>query len=398
MVRPVARFRPAARRTGGGLVPVFFTRPTGTPGPLTVRTGSQSGGIVKELNIYDDAPRTLAPTASRGVLELLKEGVGVVNADTVFYAESETITEEQSFSIIRQDVIDGVAYVLCLRLHQVRHTASVTYQLFDFQGLNGGEYGPISGVLTDATSAVLDAICDAAVFAVDLETGEMSASAKVIYEYEAIILGLSPFYAIARNADEWIYPVALAFSELLPTSHPFKDCGALAWGSDDVEIIQQTLLYQEATGALNLINPKDFSYFRTQMWVDYSALRALNTVTTQRLIISGSVFELSSYQSAYGVVCELYKRIGVLWFDSFSGYDPEQLQDRESVFVDLSGLSQSDQQLFLQTNLQPPALVQPGFINPGTTLDPVFFLAGSSAGSLSFAVGQILAVRYWIVD
>ena len=379
-------------------MPVFFTRPTGTPGPLTVRSGSQSGGIVKELNIYDDAPRTLAPTASRGVLELLKAGVGVANADTVFYAESETITEEQSFSIIRQDVIDRVAYVFCLRSHQVRHAASVTYQLFDFQGANGEEYGPISGVLTDRTSAVLDAIYDLAVFAVDLETGQMSANAKVVYEFEAIILGLSPFYAIARNADEWIYPVARAFSELLPTGHPFKACGASAWGSDDVEIIQQTLLYYEATGALNIINPKGFGYFTSQMWQDYSALRALNTVTSQRLTQSGSVFELSSYQSAYGVVCELYKRIGVLWLDSFSGYDPEQLQDRESVFVDLSGLSQSDQQLFLQTNLQPPGSVQPGVINPGTTLDSVYFLAGSSAGSLSFAVGQNLTVRYWIVD
>ena len=380
-------------------MPVFFTRPTGTPGPLTIRSGSQSGGVVKELNIYDDAPRTLAPTASRGVLELLKGAVGVANADTVFYAESETITEEQSFSIIRQDVIDGVAYVFCLRTHQVRHAASVTYQLFDFQGENGEEYGPISGVITDRTSAVLDAIYDVAVFAVDLETGQMSANAKVVYEFEATIVGFfSLGFAIARDADEWIYPVALAFSELLPDSHPFKACGALAWGSDDVEVIEQTLLHYDDAGNQFTINPKGFGYFTSQMWRDYSALRALNTGTSQRLILSGSVFELSSYESADSVVCDLYQRIGLLWIDSFAGYSPDQLQDREDVFTDLSGLSEADQQVFVETSLQPPATVQPGGIDPGTTEDPLYFLANSSLTSLSFAGGQILVVRYWIPD
>lgn len=398
MVRPVARFRPAARRsTGEELVPVFFVNRTAA-GAVEICSGTQLGGTVENVDIYNDVPRNLAPTASKGMLDLLITAVSDTTADTVISAQSETITEANAISVISQHVINGVAYLLTLRSHRVTHAASVTYQYFDFQGAGGTEYGPISSVITTARSQVLDAVYDVVVFSVDLETTQVTSNAQIVYSYAATPTGFGTFYAVQYTATETRTPTPLAITNLLPADHPFKACGASIWSLSAVDTTP-------TTEAVDNIAAKFPGFFTLQVSRSFNTLLGLNT-TNQRRIISKTLFvgaaervlELSTYQNSSGTSCALYEDIALDWADSYESYAPDEVLDREDVFADLSGLSSADQALFLSTTYEPPAAIAPGTSSAGTTTEAVYFMDTDKTSQLALADNQSVALRYWIPD
>lgn len=396
MARPVARFRPAARRsTGEELVPVFFVDRTAA-GAVEIWSGTQLGGIVESVDIYNDVPRNLAPTASKGMLDLLITAVSDTTADTVITAQSETITPANDLAVVSQHVINGVAYVLALRSHTVTHAVSVTYQYFDFQGANGQEYGPIGPVLTVSRSQALDASYDAVVFAVDLDTAQVSSNAQTIYTYAATPSSFGNFYALQYQATETRTPTPLAISNLLPAAHPFKACGSSIWSLSTVDAGPTTTTGSQMTS-------RGLGYFSAQVSRSFNTLLALDTTQAKRVIskslfVGGAdqVLEFSTYQNSSGSACALYQEIATAWADSYSAYAPGDVLDREEVFADLSGLSPADQQLFLSTIYEPPADILPGTSTAGSTSEPIYFMATNTLSQLSIAANQSVALRYWI--
>lgn len=378
-------------------MPVFFVGPDSTS-QVEIYSGAQLGGVVEVLDIYNDVPRTLAPMASKGMLNLLITAVTDISADTVITAQSETITEANGLAVLSRHVINGVAYLLALRSHTVTHAASVTYQYFDFQGLNGQEYGPIGPVITTARSQVLDAIYDAVVFAVDLDTAQVSSSAEVIYSYAAIPSSFGNFYALQYTATETRVPTPLAITNLLPAAHPFKSCGSAIWSLTAVDSGPTT-----TTGSQ--MNSRGLGYFSAQVSRPFNSLLALDTTQAQRVIskalfVNGldQVLELSTYQNNSGSSCALYQDIGLAWSDSYGAYDPAAVQDRVDVFADLSGLSAADQQLFVSTSYAPPAGIAPGTSTAGTTSEASYFMETDTLGQLSFVGNKSRALRYWITE
>lgn len=378
-------------------MPVFFVDRTAA-GAVEIWSGTQLGGIVESVDIYNDVPRNLAPTASKGMLDLLIAAVSDTTADTVISAQSETITEANAISVMSQHVVNGIAYLLTLRSHRVTHAASVTYQYFDFQGAGGTEYGPIGPVLTVSRSQVLDAVYDVVVFAVDLETAQVTSSAQIVYSYGATPTGFGNFYALQYTGTETRTPTPLAITGLLPAAHPFKACGASIWSLSAVDPAPTT------TTANNLA-ARFPAFFTNQVSRSFNTLLALNT-DSQRRIISKTLFvgaaervlELSTYQNSSGSSCALYQDIALDWTDSYANYSPAALVDREDVFADLSGLSTADQALFLSTIYEPPAAIAPGSSSAGSTLESIYFMDTDKTSQLALADNQTVALRYWIPD
>jgi len=392
------RRRHGRRRAGDiQLVPIFFVGPDASS-LVSIYSGAKPGGVVEVLDIYNDLPLTLAPTASKGMLGLLITAVSDITADTVITAQSETITPANNLAVVSQHVINGVAYLLALRSHTVTHAVSVTYQYFDFQGANGQEYGPIGPVLTVSRSQALDASYDAVVFAVDLDTAQVSSNAQTIYTYAATPSSFGNFYSLQYTATEMRIPTPLAISSLLPAVHPFKACGSAIWSLTAVEAGPTTTTQQNMAS-------RGLGYFSTQVSRSFNSLLALDTTQGNR-VISKSLFangadqvlELSTYQNNSGSSCALYQDIGLAWADSYSAYAPGDVLDREEVFADLSGLSPADQQLFLSAIYEPPADILPGTSTAGSTSEPIYFMATNTLSQLSIAANQSLALRYWITD
>jgi hypothetical protein len=384
------------------VVPVFFLDRT-SAGAIEIRSGSQLGGIVATLDFYQDPPQALAPMVSKGLLTRLIEAVTdfgdpALGDQTQIYAQSESITEAKSLSVITQHVVNGIAYVVVARRHEVTHSASVTYQYFSFQGEQGQEFGPVGPAITTSRSAVLDVVFDLAVYAVDLESAQVSASSSLLYTYTTTAVGIGTFYAVVRTATSTAYATPHVLSSLLPEQHPFKTCGGNLWSLQPMAEASVTTSGQNLTLRL-------FNSFVVEVSRSFNGLLGLNTASTRRMIARGlfvapidRVLELSSYANSSGSVCALYEQIDQPWTDSYAAYEPSRLLDRDLLFSDLSGLSVNDLELFLSTDFEPPALVLPGAATAGTTQDASYFMETDKTAQLTFAVGVSTALRYWIVD
>lgn len=388
-------------------MPVFFVDRTAA-GAVEIWSGTQLGGIVESVDIYNDVPRNLAPMASKNLLGLLITHVSdfgdpAQGDETRIYSQSETITEASSISVISRHVVNGVAYLIALRTHRVTHQASVSYQYFSFQGQNGLEFGPVGPVLSQTRDFIADAVYDVVVVAVDLESGQVTSSAQVVYQYAATPTGgFGPYFIgnerVFVDAIETRTPTPLAITNLLPAAHPFKTCGAAIWSVNPVDPAPTTV------SGFNL-DPKFSGFFTLQVSRSFNTLLGLNT-DSQRRIISKSLFvngadqvlELSTYQNNSGSSCALYQDIALAWTDSYADYSPAAVVDREEVFADLSGMSPADQQLFLSTIYEPPADILPGASTAGTTSEPIYFMATNTLSQLSIAANQSVALRYWITE
>lgn len=401
MVRPVARFRPAARRSGGDLVPVFFIEENAA-GLIEIRSGIQPGGIVATLDVYNDEPQTLAPTASRGLLTSLIAQVSdfgdpAQGDETRIYSQSETIAENRRWTVLTWHVINQVAYVAIAREHTVRHSASVSYQYFSFQGEQGLEFGPVGPVLNVTRSGTLDVALDMVAYSIDLSSGEVSIASELVYTHETTSIAWGAFLTLVATAVSTRYPAPLVLSGLLPSSHPFKDCGPSIWSLTSVAS-GPTIVTGNNLQQWNVLTTKN------EISRSFETMLALNTAASRRVIrkalfVSGPAFviELSTYQNSSASTCDLYKDIGLAWADSFASYAPSALLDRDAVFADLDGFSPEDQELFLATSLEPPAGIAPGASTAGSTSDAIYFMETENRPNLSFISGSS-TLRYWIVD
>lgn len=414
MVRPAVRFRPAARRAlGGDLVPVFFVEQniygvnnTDQENTLVdVISGTEDGGVVASYNVLNDAPRTLAPTASKGLLTVLKDAI-IAEAfeGETFFEESEIIKEITEVRTVAHQVIDNTAYSFYLRSHVVEHTAYVRYQFFT--SINPEGIGPI---LTQTKTHELDYIIDVAIFKVDLNTGALTTSVHPVEEFSAVPKDTGNDYVILGDGARSLYPPSFAIHAALPGDHPFKSCGSALWSRNNTSEVPSSQSYTDS-----LLSDIEFpgglflSRYDESQFVSMYDLLGLNTNSGRRLVRRAltafgldRVYELSSYQPGNGGTCAMYRDIAEIWTDSYSEYQPGNVLDREDAFADLDGLSTADQELFLSTTYVPPAFIAPGTSTAGTTSDPTYFMETSSeTPGLGYPddVVRSVSTRYWIPD
>jgi len=391
VVRPVARYRPAARRSGG-LVPIFFVQPSLLPldqAMITIWSGSE--GELETIDIFNTVPQELAPTASAGLLDLLVQTIETEFEDDPFviFTQSESIAESRNFFIASQHVINDTAYVIALRSHRVTHTASVTYRLL---GLSG-EF--ISPLLSITRSAVLNAVYDVAVFEVDVRSKASSGSTQPLYQYEAKPVEFGNFYQLQYETSSYQVSSAVAVSNALPGTHPFKPCSPSIWSTTPVStdpIISNS----------NNTPPLSLTSFSAQITRNLAGLLGLNTNTQQRIIgqslfvgQQNQVLELADYRQAASS-CSLFQDSALPWADSFIGYSPSSLRERQEIFVNLDGLSIADQQAFLSTSYVAPEGLAPGQSTAGSTVSAEYFLGTDATSSLEIVNGNRVDLRYWI--
>lgn len=403
MVRPRERYRHGAkRRFSGELIPVFFVGSSsssfGPNGEQAIVQGNEPSTAPITFNVYNDAERQLAPTASKGFLTWMIATVSDVPStiDTVFSAQSESITQRSQYSIVSKHVFNNVAYVFCLRSHTVTHNASVTYQYFSFQGFQGQEYGPVGGVNIVSRNVVLDAICDAVVFSCDLQTGQVAAATEMIYQYAANITGRANFVNPIVSYTETKKPVPLAISNLLPNEHPFKTCGASIWSVNPVGQASTTT----GSGASYEVTIPSVFNLALEVSRQFSSLLGFNSNSSRRVIQRSGVLEFSDYQAASSSGCSLYQDLELPWADSFADYSPADVLDRDEVFADLSGLSAADEDLFLNPSGDPPATITLGTTSTaGSTVSATYFMGSTPTNQFSFLDGSWdYALNYWIPD
>jgi hypothetical protein len=397
MTRPAVRFRPAARRFTEGLQPVFFVESLAN-GSAEIWSGRD--GKVATFDLAQDATPQVLPTASKNLLSIIKQPLidlsdPAVGDETRFFAESEVITENVSYSLITRHVINGAAYAAVLRMQEVTHTASVDYQLWSLQGAGGSVLAPVSPVLTLTRAERLDAVYELLLYSLDLEAGSWSVAADKVYEYEATPVGTGPFYVIVRNSSYYTKSLSQALTGLLPNAHPFKDCGQSIWSASET-------VAEPVNGTQT--NVTSFRSYSRDVQRSFGSLLALDTDIQRRIIRKGLfanqpwVNELSSYQSASVSDCSLYESIDLPWADSFASYEPSAVDSREDVFADLGGLSANDQSAFLGNAYPAPGSVAPGTATAGVTTAASYFMDTSATSSLELAAGKSVYLRYWITS
>lgn len=380
-------------------MPVFFVWSI-TEKIVDIHSGSQPDGLVRRLNVFEDVPLAYRPTTSKNFLQLAQRQSEDFILDVVYYNASESIEEATNFLPLSHQVIDGVAYFIALRSHIVTHSYEYQFQYFTYQGANGSVYGPVGDVQEVSRSEVLDAVHDVAVYAVNLESGDLSVDASVFYEFQAtpVINTVGSLNFLAFDTTQALTPLPVAISQALPVGHPFKDCGFAIWSLSDVNPLTTVVNAQYDELPYDL--PPSLSSWATPPQRRNIRL-GLSTTSGRRVIQRDNVLEFSSYQRNSDNDCEFYDMSSAVWADSYADYSPAVVLDRDEVFTDLSGFSPSDQELFLTAGHEPPASISPGTYSAATTLDAQYFIDADLNGlrfQMDLIDGRPFFLSYWIID
>ena len=430
MVRPVARYRPSARRGGPQLEPVYVvTEGTGENQLVKVYRGST--GLVTEFRPFDFDPPTIVANTDGGMVQRIIEWL--TNAYDAQINESEwagaVTVEIQPFAT---QLIDSTLYHTVIRGSYATGRARVSWTVFN----------PLTGtVLTggvDETPANRGTVAshELLTVAVDLDSGSTTHSKVQLYNFQynaGIYVGNGEFLL---NTSIGYAGLRQAFEQSLPESHPFKRCGLTPWqaiNKTSLSLGSSTYTTAGVTGNYKYRTPPSLQVDRfgagegasegvAESWLftpgafssfglgqgSISALtipggystsgrRVINAGPTADSANAGFLFELSSMATA-SQTCENYAALNTFGPQSFADYSPELITPREEL-LDVGGLlDPADQELLAQ---EPPG-DPPASINPASfpssnieTSEPIYFRP--AAGIPSFA--NISAViRYLILD
>lgn len=406
MVRPVARYRPGARRRGGPqLKPVYFvTQPfSGSEIVRTVKVYTGSQGKVAEFAPWELSPPALPSDQDPG---FIAAAVDYVNneyptwmtktiLDTQWYGQriNETVR-------VAEQVIDGKLY--CTLLRTSRFEASYTV-LFVLVHPQPESFPDLFGLVTSSNSVdpfAASASYDLLTVSVDLSNGSIEHGTSSLYTSSLsniTVLALGAVYEYTRNGTYTGFKEAISAS--LPNSHPFKACGQSAWsylsnlhsGSLGPYSYTQTLNTDGDRGTPDLISvgaldgknvaaPNFFNQSKQpfEARLKLNNIAGVNLTTGQRVLRNGNVHELSTLDPAW-LSCQGYSLLGANVPGSFASYTPSDVQPLEDL-LDVSGLLAEDQAGITQA-VTPPN--NPGFelafehVSGFPTTDPTYFVSNS---------------------
>jgi hypothetical protein len=430
VVRPVARFRPAARRLGASLEPVYLVTRTITPGETAidrvVEVYTGSSGKVAEFSPWQLGTAPVVSTEDPGFVSSTIEDLERFYSQFNGYGGSFEILDSgwsgvTSRSMMRMfdQVVDGVLYSTYLR-----GTWFIGEFFVDSQ--------VVVDVLRDGYQSWDDlptsVSYDVLTVSIDLETGATASKQAPLYSsalenVRVNVVAFGDASPVGRYIRTGVYTgIKEAIALTLPPAHPFDGCGAAAWSFLDnftsFSIGEYT--YTADTGYDNWPDLLDTQFSSTDYIagqnvpdLDYFAISrqsfqaraallnmaGFNSATSQRVLRgSGSVNEISTLAPIWSS-CAGYSLLGRFVATSFADYSAEEVEDLETL-LDLSGLPGVDQE-GLVTTPTPPAAAPTGTVPAGseayTTTDPVFFM--SSNYRPSFAGSPLISTyftHYWI--
>jgi hypothetical protein len=436
VVRPVARYRPGARRIGVlQLDPVFFltqayvSNQTGDGDPRTGRTvqlftGSQ--GKVAEFNPFEIAPFTPVVNSDSGIVAVLERDWRPFDDWRV--RESDWFGNAYTWSApVFQHVIDQTAYISLIRASNVHGYARVVFDVLS-------SLGTLIGTSTAETlPRTLNCRYDLLTVGVDLLNGSTQHAVSSLYERTIEITEFNDLVssAIRDLYFTWTAEVAStslpdAIAATLPAAHPFKACGSQAWSylAERATVIPTGSYTFESQDVINgnpvpyarlpvsNFTPVTTASARPQMPSSFSFVfshslspvgkpihdRALaySTLTDQRIITQQAVTEISTFAEPW-TPCTGFDQLYKVGPVSFDDYRQDELIERELVLV-LDGLSPLDQQAFAAEPAgDPPASIAALAESNLKTDDPSYFRDQSTRPSFATNAGSY-HVGYLIND
>jgi len=373
------------------LTPIFAVRKNG--GEL-YEIWSAATGLLASVRPWEDVAPPSVSSSPIGLDGLMVSGLG--GSSIAVVSQSETPQQSSNLLLVTSQLVDGVLYLVFQRAKWVIHSMQVRWRA-TFNGV------PIGSTSTETTNIPVSAAYDVVTFAIALDSGEVSASTGTHYAFSAAATRYYPFgKRWDWTATETLAPLPLALVESLPSTHPFKDCGQAIWS--DVSFTQQTQNYASTAtdtpyAAFKFFNDLDVIPGMRSSWI-----LGLNTNSALRVIEAGSdVLQLSGYQPAEDTAdCSLYRVINAAWLDSFNDYSAASITERDQVFLDLDAMTTEDRELFLTSELDPPATLTAGSSTLATTTDPTYFMEAdvmlAAVGSFEFDAGFPRYLYYQIPD
>jgi len=409
VVRPVARYRPAARRGGPQLEPVYFRTQlfTGSESVRTVEVYTGSQEKVAEFAPWELSPPALASNEDPGFIDAavdyilnVKDAPSSYNAfilDTQWFG-SHT---KQTLRVAEQ-VIDGKLYCTLLRTSRFAASYSVSYALVHVQP---DSFPTLFNQVTSSNSInpfASSAIYDLLTVSVDLSNGSIEHGTSALYSSSLSNIAVAAdgaAYKYTRSGTYTGYKEAISAS--LPSSHPFKACGQSAWS-------YLSNLHSGSLGAYSYTTP-DFSvggvvtstprfissgvldganaagpdfFSRSQQpfaaRAKLDGMAGVNLTNGQRVLRNGSVHELSTLSPAW-LSCQGYSLLGASVPGSFAEYSPSNVAELADL-LDVSGLSQEDQDGITEatTPPEPPLnILAPETVTGFETSEPTYFVSNN---------------------
>lgn len=401
MVRPVARYRPGARRSGSQLEPVYFRTQlfTGSDSARSVQVYTGSQELIADFLLSEQLP---APVASESDPGFVQAGI-----DYVFWlfpspGINKIILGTQWFGTLTnrtlrlfEHVVDDTLYCCFLRTSTYAATYVVSYAL-EIEGQ------PTAFNQVTASNIASSANYEIVTLGINLRSGAVTTGSSTLYTSglnDITVRSAGTLSAYTRSGNYTGLKEAIAAS--LPSSHPFKDCGINAWSylsnlhdgglgaysyttpspTDNPILITNGVL----TGR-NVAGPDFFN--RDQQPIAARAkldgMAGVNLASRQRVLRNGSVHELSSLSPAW-LSCQGYSLLGAAVPDSFADYSPSNVAELVDL-LDVSGLSQEDQDGITEaaTSPEPPlTILAPETATGFETSEPTYFVSNNYRPSVA---------------
>lgn len=414
MVRPAARYRPAARRFGGTDPLWVVTNPFSynpyEPNDALTRTVALYRGSLGWLTEYQPWAVASPPSVGSG------DG-GLLAALVSWYgANSYRIDSSQWTGQVRRacfpmvvEVIDGVAYIALLRGVFTTGKARVGWTQL---GPTGAPLAGASGVEESALMAS-SARYDFLYSTIDLETGVTVHNSAPLYQYDCTVGSATGVFSGPTRQYHWSVSLNYggfkeALTSLFPSSHPFHSCSASALygylSSSWMPLGPSTFTSAAGGSSTPLVTTNNFanSFQPPYHFWDitngplFSKTLSLSTQSDQHVVSTVQsgvrLYELATLDAlgptpparAYRE-CSNYRYLGLPGPTSFSSYAPELVEPAETQ-LDWTGLGPEDQTKVRDGVPGPlPASVSPTHYSL-STIDPTIF--SSYAQPLSFEVGK----------
>ena len=414
MIRPVARYRPGARRGGPQLEPVYFVTQL-FPGSESVRTvqvytGSQEK--VAEFAPWELSPPALASDEDPGFIDAaiayINEAWTPTSIDNIIILDTQWFGERINQTLrVAEQVIDGKLYCTLLRTSRYAASYAVPYAL---------EETGFSTLFSQVTSSnsvnpfAASASYDLLTVSVDLASGSIEHSTSALYSSSLSNIAIAAGGAVYKYTRSGTYTgYKEAISASLPSSHPFKACGQSAWSylsnlhsgslgaysyttpsfTDTPRFVSTGVLdganafgWSEATPGPDFFN-RSRQTFAAHSKLD--GMAGVNLTTGQRVLRDDSVHELSTLDPAW-LTCQGYSLLGASVPGSFASYTTSDVEPLEDL-LDVSGLLAEDQTGITEAATPPnsPLILNAGAqvqhpvenVSGFPTTDPTYFVSNS---------------------
>jgi hypothetical protein len=440
VVRPVARYRPGARRGAGIIEPVYLVDrgysnyseieyQSSNPPPVfrsgldhLVQVYRGSAGKVAEFKPFDLDPPPLTPLDDGGAMDAIINYFDEVSG-TDFNGQRQVIT----WPLFSMLIDNTLYYSLILG----------SFTTVKLNAVGTVSTGPSAFTRTITSSGFSPhSRYDVMTVAIDLNTGSLESRRTMLYKEDVdvkrYILGIFNRFELEITRERAALDAAIF--ETLPTNHPFKPCGLQPW-----QHVASATRPMPPIGKTTELRDSEFlsfniTYYFTQFGVNRSGFPGVGydlnrfglpesykspeasqagglgkRVIRTPFAITRPVWEISSIAQLPGAdQCAGLSFLGAFGDDSFKDYSPGAIEEKADIY-EIDGLEPLEQQRVLSDIASPvPESIQISSerIAAGLrTQDPLYFFGGplpsfaqGNEAISGFSIRSVGSVFYLIID